>query len=141
MIRVTDHIAIAESELSYQFTPSSGPGGQNVNKVATAAHLRFDVDGSPSLPEDVVRRLRSLAGKRMSSDGVILIKAQRYRTQERNKEDALARLVSLISRAAKPPRPRRATAPSRASIRRRLDTKARRGQTKRSRGPITDADA
>jgi ribosome-associated protein len=138
MIRVTDHIAIADSELSYQFTPSSGPGGQNVNKLATAAHLRFDVDGSLSLPGDVVRRLRSLAGKRMSADGVILIKAQRYRTQERNKEDALARLVSLISRAAEPPRLRRATAPSRASIQRRLDTKARRGQTKRSRGPITD---
>ena len=141
MIRVTDHIAIAESEVSYQFTPSSGPGGQNVNKVATAAHLRFDVGSSPSLPVDVARRLRSLAGKRMSADGVILIKAQRYRTQERNKEDALARLVSLISRAAEPPRPRRATAPTRASIQRRLDTKSRRGQTKRARGPIRGEDA
>ena len=103
MITVNDHIALAESEVSYQFYPSAGPGGQNVNKVATAAVLRFDVESSPSLPDDVRARLRPIVGRRMSRDGVITIKAQRFRSQDRNREDALGRLVALIRRAAERP--------------------------------------
>ena len=138
MIRVNDNIAIAESEVSFQFHPSSGPGGQNVNKVATAALLRFDAGASPSLTEDVLRRLRSVAGRRMTGDGVVLIKAQRYRSQDRNREDAMERLVALIRRAAEPARPRTATRPSRAAVERRLVGKARRAATKRSRGPVDE---
>jgi ribosome-associated protein len=140
MIAVNENIALAESEVSYQFHPSSGPGGQNVNKVATAAVLRFDAGASPSLSEDVRLRLRSVAGKRMSSDGVIMIKAQRFRSQDRNREDALSRLVTLIRSAAERPRLRRATAPSRAAVARRLDAKTRRARTKQLRGPVGSGD-
>jgi ribosome-associated protein len=138
MIRINETIAIAESEVTFRFFTSSGPGGQNVNKVATAAQLRFDAGASPSLPEDVVHRLSSLAGRRMSSDGVVLIKAQRYRSQERNRKDAMERLVTLISRAAESARPRTATRPSRSAVHQRLTTKVRRGVVKRSRGPVDD---
>ena len=136
MITVNDHIALAESEVSYQFYPSAGPGGQNVNKVATAAVLRFDVESSPSLPDEVRLRLRPIVGRRMSRDGVITIKAQRFRSQDRNREDALGRLLALIRRAAERPTTRRATRPSPAAVERRLDAKTRRGVTKRQRGSV-----
>ena len=136
MIRVTDALWLGESEVEFSFFTSSGPGGQHVNKVATAVQLRFDAARSPSVPDDVRTRLRSLAGRRMSSDGVVVIKAQRYRSQDRNRADALERLVSLIRSAAEPRRPRRETAPTVASVRRRLDAKARVGRTKQLRRPI-----
>ena len=140
MVDVAPGISFDESEVEYSFVTSSGPGGQNVNKVATAAQLRFDAANSPSLPEHVFSRLRTVAGKRMTDDGVIVIKAQRYRSQEMNKEDALARLVELVRRAAERPKPRRATAPSRAAKQRRLEDKSRRSETKRLRGGVRPAE-
>jgi ribosome-associated protein len=134
MIRVTDHIALDESELSESFIRSSGPGGQNVNKLATAVQLRFDVRRSPSLPHDVRTRLERLAGKRLTRDGVLVITAQRHRTQERNREDALARLLDLIRQAAVRPLTRRPTKPTKASRRRRLESKKRRSGIKAMRG-------
>lgn len=133
LIPVTPHLSIDEAEISESFVRGSGPGGQNVNKVATAVQLRFDVRGSPSLPEDVRTRLERLAGKRLTADGVLVLIAQRHRTQERNREDALARLIALIREATERPKPRRATKPTFASKRRRLETKARRSQVKRLR--------
>jgi ribosome-associated protein len=133
MIPVTPSIAIDESELQESFIRGSGPGGQNVNKVATAVQLRFDVRGSPSLPDDVRARLERLAGRRLTAEGVLVITAQRHRTQERNREDALQRLVALIREATECPKPRRPTRPTLASKRRRLDAKARRSQVKRLR--------
>src|ERR1700688_1289952 len=123
MIRITDNITIDESELSESFIRSSGPGGQNVNKLATAVQLRFDVRHSPSLPGDVRTRLERLAGRRLTNDGVLVITAQSHRTQERNRADALDRLVELIKAAAVRPVPRRATKPTKASRWRRLETK------------------
>ena len=140
MIHVTDNIALAESEVTFHFVTSSGPGGQNVNKVATAAELRFNAAESPSLPPDVLRRLRGLAGKRMTADGEIVIKAQRYRSQERNREDALDRLVRLIQRAAEPRRRRIATTPSHGMVEARLDEKHRTAAKKRTRKPVRDID-
>ena len=136
MIRVTDTLWLGESEVEFSFFTASGPGGQHVNKVATAAQLRFDAARSPSIPDGVRARLRSLAGRRMTGDGVVIIKAQRFRSQDRNRADAIERLVSLIRRAAEPQRSRRATAPTRASIHRRLDAKARQGRAKQLRGPV-----
>src|SRR5665213_3123758 len=133
MIRVTDQISIDESELEESFVRSSGPGGQNVNKLSTAVQLRFDVRRSPSLPNDVAIRLMALAGKRLTKDGVLVIIAQSHRTQERNRSDALNRLVALIQEAAVPPVPRRPTKPTRASKRERLDTKKRRAGIKKLR--------
>ena len=133
MISVTDHIAIDESEISESFIRGSGPGGQNVNKVATAVQLRFGVRNSPSLPEGVKARLERLAGKRLTGEGVIVITAQRHRTQERNREDALARLLDLIRRATERPKARRPTRPTLASKQRRLQAKAKRSDLKRSR--------
>ncbi len=130
MIRITDRLAIDESELSETFVRSSGPGGQNVNKLATAVQLRFDVRRSPSLPEEVRQRLERRAGRRLTQEGVLIINAQRYRTQERNRADALERLVALIREAALPPTPRRKTAPTHASRRKRLESKARRAAIK-----------
>ncbi len=130
MIRITDTIAIDETELKESFVRSSGPGGQNVNKLATAVQLRFDVRGSPSLSNDVAIRLMRLAGKRLTNDGVLVITAQRHRTQERNRADALDRLVALVREAATPPTPRRATKPTKASRLRRLEGKKRRGTIK-----------
>ncbi len=130
MIRVTDRIAIDEGELSESFVRASGPGGQNVNKLSTAVQLRFDVRRSPSLPDDVRARLIGLAGARLTRDGVLVITAQRHRTQERNRADALERLLDLIRQAAVRPKPRRPTRPTRASRERRIASKKRRGDIK-----------
>ncbi len=134
MIRVTARIAIDEREIEESFLRASGPGGQNVNKLATAVQLRFDVRRSPSLPAQVRARLERLAGARLTRDGVLVITAQRYRSQARNREDARERLVALICRAAIRPRPRRPTRPSAASRERRIEAKKRRAGLKRLRG-------
>jgi ribosome-associated protein len=130
MIRITDQISIDEPELTETFVRASGPGGQNVNKLATAVQLRFDVRHSPSLPADVRARVAVLAGRRLTQDGVLVIIAQRHRTQERNRADALDRLATLIREAATPPTPRRATKPTKASRERRLEGKKLRSTIK-----------
>ena len=134
MIRITDDIAIDDSEISESFVRASGPGGQNVNKLSTAVQLRFDVRRSPSLPDDVRERLERLAGRRLTRDGVLVITAQRFRTQERNRDDAVARLVELIRAATVRPVKRRPTRPTFASKVRRLEGKKRRGDVKALRG-------
>ena len=130
MIRITDSISIDDSELTEDFVRSSGPGGQNVNKLSTAVQLRFDVRRSPSLPNDVALRLMGLAGKRLTKDGVIIIIAQSHRTQDRNRQDARDRLIALIRQAAVVPVKRRKTKPTRASREKRLESKKRRGNIK-----------
>ena len=130
MLRITDQIAIDEREIEEQFVRSSGPGGQNVNKLETAVQLRFDVRHSPSLPEGVRLRLERLAGRRLTKDGVLVIIAQRHRTQERNRADAMDRLVELVREAAVAPKRRRPTRPTAGSQKRRLETKKRRGTIK-----------
>ncbi len=140
MIRITRTISIDEAEIREEFIRSSGPGGQNVNKVATAVQLRFDAGRSASLPDDVRERLTRLAGRRMTTDGVLIIEARRFRTQQRNRTDALDRLVELIRKAAQKPKPRRKTKPTFTSKKRRLETKRRRGDTKRTRGAIPPSE-
>ena len=134
MIRVTAAIAIDERELEESFIRASGPGGQNVNKVSTAVQLRFDVRCSPSLSEPVKLRLIALAGRRMTLDGVLIVTAQTHRSQERNRQEALDRVVDLIRRAAHPPIPRRPTKPTLGSKLRRLEAKGIRAGVKKLRG-------
>jgi len=140
MLVVTPDIAIDEREIHEEFVRSSGPGGQNVNKVATAVKLRFDVAKSPSLPQPVRERLVRLAGKKITRDGVLVIDARRFRTQERNRKDAIERLLQLIRRAARKPKPRFNTKPSSASREKRLEKKRRRSTVKRRRQPIQRPD-
>jgi ribosome-associated protein len=130
MLHVTDSISIDDAEIEESFVRSSGPGGQNVNKLSTAVQLRFDVRRSPSLPNDVALRLMRIAGKRMTKDGVLVLIAQNHRTQERNRAEARERLIDLIRQAAVRPVPRRATKPTRASRRERLEGKKRRSAIK-----------
>lgn len=136
MIQITPAIAIDEGEIQEEFIRASGPGGQNVNKVATAVQLRFDVAHSPSLPDDVRQRLVRLAGRRMTEEGVLIIEARRFRTQARNRQDAVDRLVALIRKAAEKPRSRRKTSPTQASKRQRLEAKRHRGKIKRLRRSV-----
>ena len=136
MIRITESIRLDEGEIRERFIRASGPGGQNVNKVATAVQLRFDVRGSVSLPEEVRDRLVRIAGKRVTSEGVLVIEAGRFRTQEQNRRDARERLVRWVRKAAEPPRRRKKTRPSAASDKRRLEEKKRRGGIKKVRKPV-----
>jgi len=138
MILVTTTISLDESELEFSFVRSSGPGGQNVNKVATAVQLRFDVARSPSLPGDVRARLIALAGNKVTREGILLITARRFRTQERNRADAVDRLVEMIRSAATPPKRRRKTKPTRSSKVKRVEEKRLRSSTKRLRGRPSD---
>ncbi|NDY42664.1 aminoacyl-tRNA hydrolase [Dissulfurirhabdus thermomarina] len=140
MIRVTPHIVLHEADLEFRFVRAPGPGGQHVNTAATAVQLRFDVDRARGLPDEVRRRLRRAAGRRLSAGGVLVIEANRFRSQARNREDALARLVRLIQGAAERPAPRKATRPTRTSRRRRLEAKRRRSHIKRLRRPAAPGD-
>jgi ribosome-associated protein len=137
-IAVTATISLDDDELVESFVLASGPGGQNVNKVSSAVQLRFDVAGSPSLPDDVRARLRALAGRRLTRDGVLVITARAHRSQERNRMEARERLFDLIRRAAVPAKSRRPTRPSRAVKRRRLEAKKFRSELKRARGPVRE---
>ena len=141
MLRVTARIAIYEREIREEFIHTSGPGGQNVNKVATGVQLRFDVRRSPSLPDEVRERLLRQAHRRIDKNGVLMIDARRYRTQERNRRDARERLVALVRKAARPPKMRRPTHPTAESRRRRLTEKRQRAETKRRRRPVGDDEA
>jgi len=134
LIPITETISLDESELEERYIRSPGPGGQKVNKVATAVQLRFDVARSGSLPHQVKQRLLRLGGRRVSGEGVLYIQAHRFRARERNRRDALERLVELIRKASCQPKPRKKTKPTRASKERRLESKRRRAQTKRTRG-------
>jgi ribosome-associated protein len=142
MIRITDRISIEERELEERFVRASGPGGQNVNKLSSAVQLRFDVRHSPSLSADVRMRLERMAGRRLTRDGVLVIMAQRHRTQERNRQDALDRLIELIQQASVAPTPRRPTKPTRGSKERRLATKKNRSGIKslRHEKPLRESE-
>ncbi|MEM1419271.1 MAG: alternative ribosome rescue aminoacyl-tRNA hydrolase ArfB [Pseudomonadota bacterium] len=140
-IRITPQISIEDDELVERFVRASGPGGQNVNKVSTAVELRFDAIGSPNLPDRVKARLRRIAGRKLTQDGVLVIQAERHRLQSRNRDEARDRLVDLLREAAAPPPPKRiATKPSRAAQRRRVDAKKQRGAVKNMRGKVRRDD-
>jgi ribosome-associated protein len=141
MIEITPFIALQDSEVILSFMRSSGPGGQNVNKVATACELRFDARHSPSLPADIAVRLMKLAGRKLTKDGVIVLSADRFRSQEQNREDAIQRLVMMIREAAKPPPPkRRPTKPTKGAVERRLKSKTVRSGVKKLRGGRADME-
>jgi ribosome-associated protein len=140
MIRITPSIVIDERELIERFIRSSGPGGQNVNKLATAVELRFDAARSPALDPVTLARLRKLAGRRLTDNGILVIKSQSFRTQERNRLEALSRLIDLLRRAASVPAPRRSTHPTIASIERRRRAKAHRAKLKKLRQPRIEED-
>jgi len=140
MIYITSTIAINENEIKQEFIHASGHGGQNINKVSTAVQLRFNVGSSPSLPDDIRKRLVNLAGKKITEDGVLIIHAQRFRTQERNRQDAFDRLVTLIRKASEKPKVRRETRPTLASKRRRLEAKHHRSKAKRMRLPASPSE-
>lgn len=139
MIQINSKIFIDENEIQEKFVRSSGPGGQNVNKVNTAVQLRFDVTNSPSLPDDVRKRLFAIAGKRITTQGILIIDARQFRTQEQNRRDALLRLIAMIQKAAEKPklRPKPRTKLSRAAKQRRLEQKRRQSMKKRLRKPVS----
>ena len=141
MIEVNSHIVLPDDEVQVRAVRASGPGGQHVNKVSTAIELRFDVRGSPTLPERVKHRLEHLAGSRLTLEGVLVLVAQEYRSQEMNRQAAFDRLIGMIRKAAEPPPPpRKKTKPSRAAKQRRLDAKTRRGGIKAGRGRVRGED-
>jgi len=139
MIEIAPGVALDENEVRFEFTRASGPGGQNVNKVATAVQLRFDLAGS-HLPEDILRRLRSIAGRRITKDDTLIIEARRHRSQEQNRRDALDRLVHLLEKAAREPKARKKTWPSAAARKKRLEEKKLRSERKKARRPVRLSD-